>query len=517
MARITASCLAFSTRVLGFLCLALMVISVFRAAFPTDYQMHPATCQRNEHVHISLSEARVDRFKGLLRIPSISWAQHSYDTKALQQLNEYISAEYPLLHSARHIEFQQIANYSRLYIWKGTDPTLKAALLASHLDVVPIANPEAWSYPPFGAEEHDGYIYARGCLDDKFGAFAILENMEALLHRHGQSYQPKRTVIVALGHDEEVSGKDGAQAMGVYLKQRNMEVEFLLDEGLPISDGLIGGVNRPIALIGVGEKGFLTLEMTAELPVDAAGHAARPPKTQAITILSQAIDRLSQSPHPATLSPAAHDLFKHVAPEVGFGQRLILTNLWFLKPVLMYVLSLSPNTDTMIRTTTSFTMLNAGIKSNVLPNKATVTINHRINVGETIQDVMNHNIRVVNDPRIQFRVLQGDEPSPVSNCEATGFKMVERSVRQVWPEYAVAPALMVAATDTKHYLHLTSNVYRFLPVKMNSQDIGRLHGPDERISRSDLEHVLNFYAHLFDNMQYFDPASFTHHPAAPEL
>eukprot|EP00730_Choanoeca_flexa_P014604 TRINITY_DN6445_c0_g1_i3.p1 TRINITY_DN6445_c0_g1~~TRINITY_DN6445_c0_g1_i3.p1 ORF type:complete len:518 (+),score=129.73 TRINITY_DN6445_c0_g1_i3:116-1669(+) len=517
MARMSASLPSFLLRAGIAALIGLLSILLLRAAFPKDHQMHPAACNSNEEVFIELTEGRVNRFKGMLRIPTISWSLHKYATDELIKLNEYLSAEYPLIHASPVIEFHQIANYSRLYIWKGTDPTLKAAMLASHLDVVPIANPEAWSHPPFQADEVDGYIYARGCLDDKFGVFAVMENMEALLQRHGPNFRPERTVVVAFGHDEEVGGLDGAGMIGKYLSERGIEIEFLLDEGLPISDGLIAGVERPVALIGVAEKGFLTLEMTAELPVDEAGHAARPPRTQAISVLARAIDRLTANPQPASLSQAVSDLFQHIAPEVDFGQRVILTNMWLLKPVLMYVLSLKPNTDTLIRTTTSFTILKGGIKSNVLPNKATVTINHRLNIGDTIESVIAHNKRVVNDERIHFHVVQGNNPSDVSNCEADGFKMVERSVRQVWPEYAVTPALMVAATDTKHYAHLTSNMYRFLPVKLNSKDINRIHGPDERIHRDDLAHVLNFYAHLFDNLQHFDPKTFTHHPETPEL
>ncbi|EDQ90624.1 uncharacterized protein MONBRDRAFT_950, partial [Monosiga brevicollis MX1] len=381
----------------------------------------------------------------------------------------------------------------------GTDPSLKAALLASHLDVVPIANPEAWSHEPFAAEETEGYIYGRGTLDDKFGVFSLLENMEHLLQHHGLDHQPRRTVIVAFGHDEEVSGPEGAAALGRLVAEEGHGIEFVMDEGLPISDGLIPGIARPVALIGVAEKGFLTLEATVDLPDEEAGHSARPPQEQAIGILAQGLAKLHQHRHPASLSPAVTDMFDHLITEMSFERRLVMANRWLLQPVLQWVLSRSPNTDTLLRTTTALTMLNAGIKANVLPNRATATINHRIIVGDTIEAVIARDKAIVNDERIKFTVADGNEPSFVSSCDVPGFKMIERSIRQTWPDYAVSPGLMVAGTDTKHYLHLTPNVYRVLPIKMTTPDLGRLHGPNERVALSALQEVLDFYAHLFDN------------------
>ena len=77
-------------------------------------------------------------------------------------------AAYPAVHSSPLVRQEFVANLSLLYSVRGSNPGLTPYLLASHLDVVP-ADPAQWDAPPFSAQLIDGFIYARGTIDDKHG------------------------------------------------------------------------------------------------------------------------------------------------------------------------------------------------------------------------------------------------------------------------------------------------------------------------------------------------------------
>lgn len=124
------------------------------------------------------------------------------------------------------------------------------------MDVVPLGELDVWSYPAFDGRISDGFIWGRGAIDDKNNVLAQLEAAEYLLSR---GFQPERSIIFAYGHDEEVSGKSGAAFIAEHLKSRGIKVEFVLDEGFAIIDGVIPGVKGPVALIGTEEKGYMNV------------------------------------------------------------------------------------------------------------------------------------------------------------------------------------------------------------------------------------------------------------------
>eukprot|EP01094_Clydonella_sp_ATCC50884_P002556 TRINITY_DN1194_c0_g1_i3.p3 TRINITY_DN1194_c0_g1~~TRINITY_DN1194_c0_g1_i3.p3 ORF type:complete len:174 (-),score=59.37 TRINITY_DN1194_c0_g1_i3:10-531(-) len=160
-----------------------------------------------------------------------------------------------------------------------------------------------------------------------------------------------------------------------------------------------------------------------------------------------------------------------------------------------------PATNAAVRTTTAITMFNAGIKSNVLANSAEVTVNHRVMAGDTIESVLEHDIAAINDDRIKVEVVEGVEASPISDPHTAAFREVERSVKQTFEGVLTAPGLMIAATDTKHYLELSHNVYRFQPILLEPSDLPRFHGIDERISTHNLIKMAHFYYRLIKNAQ----------------
>ena len=327
-------------------------------------------------------------------------------------------------------------------------------------------------------------------MDDKVAVLGSLEAVELLL---AQGFRPTRTVYLAFGHDEEIGGHQGAARIASLLRSRGVRLEYLIDEGLCIGHGLIPGVAAPLAMIGIAEKGRLVLELTART---GGGHASMPPAQTAIGILSAAIQRLETNPMPTAMKEPVRQLFASVGPAMPFLQRVVLANLWLLEPLVRYQLAGSPSTNALVRTTAAVTMARAGTKENLLPTEATATVDFRILPGDTIAAVMEHVSRVINDPRITIRRLQGSEPSPVSDTTAASFNAVAASIQRAFPDAVVAPGLVIAGTDSKHYISISDAAYRFLPLRLTPEDLPRIHGTDERIAVDNYAEIIAFYLQL---------------------
>lgn len=436
------------------------------------------------------------RLAQALRFQTISH-QEAGQTKGEEflALHKYLEQTFPKVHSTLTKEL--VGEYSLLYTWKGRDEKLKPILLMAHQDVVPV-EPETlanWEEPPFEGRITGGYIWGRGAMDDKSDLLGVMEAAEMLL---GQGFQPQRTIYLAFGQDEEVGGSAGAAKIADLLGERNVELEYVLDEGLAITDGILPDIGKPVALIGVAEKGTVSIELGVEVE---SGHSSMPPPQTAIGVLSAAINRLEERQMPSSIEGVQRQLLDYIGPEMPFGKRLVMANLWLFKPLVERKFSESPSTNATIRTTTAATVIEGGLKENVLPSKARAVVNFRILPGESIERVVSHVHEVVNDPRVKvsrFGVI-ASEPSLVSNINAEGFQVIQRTIRQLFPEVLVAPALVVGATDSRHFAKLTNNIYRFSPRRIRPEDIKRFHGINERIDVVNYAGCVKFYYHLINS------------------
>ena len=221
-----------------------------------------------------------------------------------------------------------------------------------------------------------------------------------------------------------------------------------------------------------------------------------PPSQTAIGILSAAIQKLESNPMPTAMKEPVRQLFAALGPMMPFVQRLVLANLWLLEPLLRYQLAGSPSTNALVRTTGAVTMVRAGTKENILPTEATAVVDFRILPGDSIASVVEHVRRVIDDPRITIRQLQSNEASPVSDTAAPSFRGLAASIRKVFPEVIVAPGLTVAGTDSKHYVSISDAAYRFLPLRLEPEDLARIHGTDERIAVNNYGEIIAFYLQL---------------------
>jgi len=427
-----------------------------------------------------------------LRFPTISHEDPAgFDSGAFALLHAYLRQSYPRAHSELQVEVVGLA--SLLYTWQGEDPDLPPVVLMAHQDVVPIepGTEENWSHRPFGGEVADGYVWGRGAMDDKGSLVAILEAVETLL---AQGFRPRRTVYLVFGHDEEVGGEAGAAAVAELLKGRGVQPFFVLDEGGAIADGFLPGLDRPIATVGVAEKGSASVEIEVEVE---GGHSSVPPRQTAIGILSRAIVRLEDNPLPGGIQGPFRDMLLTVGREMPLSRRLVLANLWLFGPLVERQLSRVPAADSMMRTSTAVTIVEGGVKANVLPSKATAVVNFRIAPGDTVESVLEHVRRVVRDPRVNVvEARETREASPVSPTDSEGYRFIERTIRQIVPEAIVAPYLLPGGTDSRHFTELSPYVYRFGALRVGADDLKRAHGTDERISIESLEQMVAFYLQL---------------------
>ena len=444
----------------------------------------------------------LETFRVGLRIPTISHQPGmGGDDSSFADLRRHLVASYPLIHEA--LERDRVSAHTLVFRWEGNDPSLPATVLMAHQDVVPVdAGSESdWLHPPFGAEVEDGFVWARGALDDKLGLFAILESVEALLR---QGFEPRRTLYLVFGHDEELGGPEGASQVALLLAQRGVEVGLVLDEGGAVTEGQVPGVTQSVALVGVAEKGYMTLLLEVNA---SGGHSSAPPSQTAIGILSQAIARLEANPFDADLGEVGRAFFEQgLGPASSFGLKLVYGNLWFFEPLLIQVLKADSSTAAMVRTTTAPTLIEAGTKENILPTRASAFVNFRILPGENQASVVSEVRRTVSDDRVLIRVA-GDSraPSKASSLDSPAWETLRLTIREIFPDAVVAPYLVLGGTDSRYFRPLCDCVYRFLPVRLGSDSMSLAHGTNERIPIASLLEAVRFYHQLILNT---DSASF---------
>lgn len=422
---------------------------------------------------------------------TISRDTDTIETEEFDKLHRRLAEMYPLVHT--HLTQERIAEYSLLYTWPGSDPTLKPILLMAHQDVVPVDPTTAaqWEQEPFAGQIADGYVWGRGTSDCKGQLIGELEAVEYLL-RFG--YRPQRTVYLAFGHDEEVGGS-GARAIAERLRARGVRLEAVIDEGGSVTEGMIPGVAGPVALIGNTEKGYLTLELTVTQP---PGHAAMPPRHTAIGILARAIARLEAHPFPARLN-AIMPMFAGIGPALPFGLRLVLANAWLFGPLIRSVMSRATTTNAAIRTTAAVTMVSGGVKENILPAHARALVNLRLLPGDQITGITARIKHLIGDEQVQVTTwphVDNHEAPPPSSTDGPTFERLASTVRQIFGDIPVAPYTVIGATDARFYHTLCDNVYRFTPIVANKADMQRVHGVNERLSIDNLDKMIKFFIQL---------------------
>jgi carboxypeptidase PM20D1 len=412
------------------------------------------------------------------------------DAGEIERMLSFLVESYPLVHE--RIDREPVAGLSRLYTWKGSDPDLPPLVLMAHFDVAAVKEGTAgdWTEPPFSGARSGGYVWGRGALDDKASLVGIFEAVEGLLE---DGFSPEATVYLSIGHDEEAGGS-GAGSIAALLAGRGVRPGLVLDEGGAVAIDLLPGVDEPVALVGIGEKSSLSIELAAR---STGGHSSTPPPTTAVGQVAAAVAALERSPLPARLEVQS-GLFEALAPVLPRPLAFALRHGDRMGPLIERRLGASPATNALIRTTTAVTMIEGGEAHNVLPQQARAVVNFRIMPGDTREAVLAHVRRVVG-PAVDVRPLEGgpaSDPPAISDPGSEWFGAVADTIHEVFPGIAVAPWVMTTSTDSRHFVPVAETVLRFAPFTATPDDMQRIHGTDERLRVGDADRVVEFYRGL---------------------
>lgn len=464
---------------------ALVIIMVIRAnTVFEDVQAEPASALPE----VTLDEAAVvERFAGAIRYQTISHDDRTnFDAAAFLAFAEYLRESFPLVHE--HAKRTVINEYSLVFHLAGSDPTLKPVLFMGHMDVVPVdaITREQWTHGPFDGVVENGVIWGRGTMDDKLSVMSFLEATEALLR---DGHQPSRSLYLSFGHDEEVGGEDGAQQVAKYFLNKGIEFEFVLDEGGVVTEGMLSFVDRPVAIIGVAEKGYVNLRLTVN---SEGGHSSQPPPQTALGVVSRAVVKVEDKPFPAQLK-FMQLTFDALATYSSFTNRLAMGNTWLLGPVLRSQLVKDRSAAATLRTTTAATMASGSSKSNVMPTRAEAVINFRIIPGETAESVRDRVVGIIDDERVEVTMEHVFESSPVSPTDTMGYELLSSMIRGFDDNILVAPYLVQGGTDAKFFYQVSPNVYRFIMARATPDTLREIHGINEKVPVEDYLRAIRFY------------------------
>ncbi len=431
-----------------------------------------------------------ENLSGMIKFKTVtSSTTQGCDKDAFLGLHAYIERTYPLLHKT--LEKEVVNTYSLLYKWAGSGSDKKPFLMMAHMDVVPVDERTAdkWTYGAFSGAVADGYVWGRGALDMKGQLVAVLESVEYLI---GQGYAPKRDIYIAIGHDEESMGTLGAQKIVDRLTEKDVRLDFVIDEGGVMMDGKLMNMDAMVAAVGICEKGYADIRLIAE---SAGGHASRPPKQTAVGALAKAIVALEKHHMKPTLNKPLEYMLFAVGGYMKFPLNVIASNLFLTKPLLLKGLGAGSTGAAMVRTTAAPTMLKGASASNTLAERAEAVVNFRISPDDTVDDLMAHIKNTVGDA-IKLEIIQAYEPSGVSDTNSEAYKIIKGTIHAMFPEYVVSPYLMVAATDSRRYASVTDGIYRFQPFRSMADDLDTIHAANERMHIDSLREGVEFFARL---------------------
>lgn len=435
-------------------------------------------------------QALAEKLSQAIRFKTISYESGNPDNYAtFAAFSAWLETAYPTVFA--QLTLHRINDHTLLFRWKGSASQNEPVLLSAHYDVVPVneGTEQDWTHPPFEGVIADGIIWGRGALDDKSAVIAMMSSVEQLL---AQGFTPERDIYMAFTHDEELGSELGAESVTRWFEERNIKLAWSLDEGSFVLKDILPRIDKSIASINIAEKGFLTLKLTAK---GEGGHSSMPPDETAVSILAEAIVSLKAEAMPGGLEGLAGKMYGDIARHMSFSKRLLFANQWLFDPVLNDVLSGSVTGNAMLRTTVAPTMLSGSVKSNVLPQEATATVNFRLHPRDSTAGVIAWVNAAINDERVSVKALESFEPSVVASASNRGFSDLVSVTQAVYPNAIITPGLTIAATDSRFYARMT-DAYRFNPMIITNEDIAGFHGTNEKISIENMVNAVKFYSAL---------------------
>jgi len=439
-----------------------------------------------------IDSRKLEIFAGMLRFRTVSpQPGDSLDMEPFRESTDYLEKAFPQVH--REFVRETVSGGSLLYTLQGTDSSLKPFMMTAHLDVVPAEDGELWTEPPFSGSVRDGRIWGRGTIDYKAGVCGMLQACEDFLE---DGFKPARTVILAFGHDEETGGDRGAAEIVRILKQRGVSLRSVLDEGGYIYS--YPWLESDVAVIGLAEKGYLTLKLKAQ---GLQGHASAPELSTAAGNLCSCLAELEKNQMPAKLCSPVKMMLK--ATSDMLRQSLISSGASPEPEEMMQIIEQWPSGNALIRTTTAITMIQGSSKENIIPSEPFALVNFRAVPGDHSREILNHVKRIAEPFGVAVTYLDTNhihEPSAIASMESDEYRIIKSAVRDTWPDMPVVPGIFPAATDSRHYCAIVDNVYRFEPVHLGSKGIGALHSDGESLAVEDYFNAISFYSSYMRSM-----------------
>ena len=427
-----------------------------------------------------------EKLGAMIRIPTVSKHEHE-DLSQFYLFHQALEKLFPLVHEKLE---KTVLNGTLLYRWKGADQQKLPVLFMGHQDVVP-ASDDGWSVPAYSGVVKDGCLYGRGTLDCKGTMYVQLQAVEELLT---EGFVPPCDVYLEYSINEETGG-DGAAAAMRHLRDQGIRFAFVMDEGGAVIDEAVPGMDKPYAVIGVTEKGYMDVKITAH---GKGGHSSTPPRnTPAARLYAFANEIERKRPFKKKMIPEVKEMFRQMAPAFSFPLRFLLGNLWLTKPLVMTAMPLvSPFGEALMATTCCFTMMKGSDAANVIPKEPYLIANLRTSVHQNCEESLNVLKKYGKKYDLDFEVLLQRDASPVSDIHSAAYAFIEKTIRAHFPDAGVAPYLIMGGTDCRHFHALTDTALRFAPVRMTNEQNASCHAVDENVTVSALVEGVHFYKRL---------------------
>ena len=466
----------------GALMLLFLVIIIRTLLFKPKKQSK----QISESVIVNADKSASD-LADMIRCKTVSNRDSSLEDEGeFERFEKLLPLIFPNIY--KKCSFEKVERRALLFCLSGKSHSAPSVFMA-HYDVVSAA-PAGWEKPPFEGACENGVLYGRGALDTKSTVNGILGAAEALIK---DGFVPENDIYFAFGGDEEINGT-GASSIVALFESRGITPAFVLDEGGAVCYNVFPGVKKPLALIGIAEKGMVNVEYSV---TGGGGHSSSPYPNTPISRLSRAVTAIEKKPFKFTLTVPALKFFNKAGRHSTFLYRMIFANLWFFGPVFSLIaIKSGGETNAIVRTTTAFTQMEGSKSANVIPPYAKMVSNHRIIPGETVESTVSRIRRLVKDKNVNVSVINGFDPSSISKTDCPEYEKLCSVISDMWGDAVVSPYLMVACSDARHWSKISDRVYRFSPMVLSKEDRDSIHGNNEKIPLASISEIVEFYIRL---------------------